>query len=290
VKSKGDVRHPLTDEILAPRTLFGQAQSVEPNQDPRVALADWMTAPDNPYFAQVAANRLWAEVMGVGIVEPVDDLRATNPASNQELLSALAEHFRQVGYDNKKWLYTLFTSQVYALSSEPNTTNLSDSRNFSRHYRKRLRAECLADAITDITGKNHDFDGLPKEMRAMQLWTSRIDSELLDAFGRPDRNQDPPCERQPSATMTQTLHLMNAAHIQQRIASDDGRCQRLASTTKDPASIIEELYLTIFNRMPDTSELEALTIELSAPGVDRRRLVEDLMWSMLNSPEFLYLD
>jgi hypothetical protein len=228
--------------------------------------------------------------MGVGIVDPVDDLRATNPASNQPLLTALADHFRAIQYDNKKFLYTLFTSQSYALSSQPNDSNVSDSRNFSRHYRKRLRAEVIADAITDITEKSEDYEGMPKGMRAVQLWTLRTDSELLDAFGRPDENQDPPCERESSATMTQTLHLMNASHIQQRIGADGGRCDRLASSDKTPEAIIEELYLTIFNRPPKADEIKDLKSEFERPKTDRRQLIEDLMWSMLNAPEFLYLD
>ena len=290
VKSKGEVRHPLTNETLNPRTLFGEPKVVDTDHDPRVELVEWMLSETNPFFAKAAANRLWTEVMGVGIVDPVDDLRATNPASNQALLSALADHFRDNGYDNKKFLYTIFTSHIYGLSSEPNVTNATDSRNYSRHYRKRLRAEILADAISDITEKSQDFEGMPKEMRAMQLWTTRADSELLDAFGRPDPNQDPPCEREASATMTQTLHLMNASHIQERISTDDGRCQRLASTTNDPEAIIQELYLTIFNRPPNVRELEDIKREFDVPDTDRRRLVEDLMWSMINSPEFLYLD
>jgi hypothetical protein len=202
----------------------------------------------------------------------------------------LADHFREVEFDNKKFLYTLFTSQTYAFSSEPNDSNASDARNFSRHYRKRLRAEIIADAISDITGKSEDYEGMPKEMRAMQLWTLRTESELLDAFGRPDENQDPPCERESTASMTQTLHLMNAPHIQGRIASDGGRCRKLVSSNETADAIIEELYLTIFNRQPQAKELEDLKQEFEGDSVDRRRLVEDLMWSMLNSPEFLYLD
>jgi Protein of unknown function (DUF1553)/Protein of unknown function (DUF1549) len=290
VKSKGEIRHPLTSQTLLPRTLFGEEKVIGADQDPRIALADWMTSPGNPFFAQVAANRLWAEIMGVGIVDPVDDLRATNPASNQPLLTALADHFRTVQFDQKKFLYTIFTSQTYAQASEPNDSNATDARNFSRHYRKRLRAEVLADAITDITGKSEDYEGMPKGMRAMQLWTLRTDSELLDAFGRPDENQDPPCERESTASMTQTLHLMNASHIQQRIASDDGHCHKLASSDKTSESIIEELYLAIFNRLPQSQEMVDLIAEFERPEVDRRRLIEDLMWAMLNAPEFLYLD
>jgi len=289
-KNKGEVRHPLTDTVLAPKTLFGKPRETPANEDPRVAFADWMTSSENPYFAQVAVNRLWAELTGVGIVDPVDDLRATNPPSNPELLEALADHFRKAGFDNKQLLKTIFTSRVYALSSQPNESNVSDARNFSRHYRKRLRAEVLSDALTDITQQPEEFDGMPKGVRAMQLWTFRTNSELLDTFGRPDPNQDPPCERVSSATMTQTLHLMNATHIQQRIAVEGGRCQKLASSSRDARSIIEELYLTIFNRPASDAELKTLETEFALPLTNRQQLIEDLTWSMVNSPEFLYLD
>ena len=289
-KAKGEVKHPLTSQVLPPKALTGTAPETSPGQDPRVSLADWMLSPKNPTFAKVAANRIWAEVFGVGIVDPVDDLRATNPPSNDALLSALALHFREVGFDPKELLHTIFTSQVYAFSSQPNDTNASDSRNFSRHYRRRLKAEVLSDAISDITLQNEDFDGMPKETRATQLWTHRTNSELLDAFARPDPNQDPPCERVIGTSMTQTLHLMNASHIQKRIAADGGRCELLAKSDKDAAALVSELYLTIFNRKPDETEISSLTVEFAKPNVDRRRLVEDIMWSMLNSPEFLYLD
>lgn len=290
VKDSGQVRHPLTKQVLLPKPLFGAEREIPAGEDPRLAFADWMTADDNPTFAQVAVNRLWAELMGVGLVDPVDDLRATNPASNQPLLSALAEHFREVGYDNKRLLFTILTSHTYALSSQPNATNLGDNRNFSRHYRKRLRAEVVADALTDITGKPEEFSGLPVGTRAMELWTVRAGSDLLDAFGRPDPNQDPPCERATAATMAQTLHLMNAGHIQQRLSADGGRCHQLAESNMGPRDIINELYLTIFSRPPSDAELETLFSEFERPEVERRKLIEDIAWSMVNSPEFLYLD
>ncbi len=289
-KAKGEVRHPLTNQVLLPKPLTGSAQEPPSGQDPRVNLADWMLSVDNPTFAKVAVNRIWSEVMGVGIVDPVDDLRATNPPSNAPLLSALASHFREVGFDPKKLLHTIFMSQVYALSSQPNETNASDARNFSRHYRRRLKAEVLSDAISDITLQSEDFDGMPKGTRATQLWTFRTNSELLDAFARPDPNQDPPCERAVGTSMTQTLHLMNATHIQKRIAADGGRCDQLAKSDQGAGAIVSELYSAIFNRNPDEVELSSLEAEFAKPGADRRRLVEDIMWSMLNSPEFLYLD
>ncbi len=290
VKDKGEVQHPLTKEALLPKPLFAEARQIPPDEDPRLAFADWMTAANNPTFAHVAVNRLWAELMGIGIVDPVDDLRATNPPSNPALLDALAEHFRQVGYDNKRLLHTLMTSHTYALSSAPNTTNAADTRNFSRHYRKRLRAEVVSDALTSITGQFEQFDGMPIGTRAMELWTVRAQSDLLDAFGRPDPNQDPPCERSTAATMAQTLHLMNAEHIQRRIATAGGRCQTLAASDKTPAEIVNELYLMIFSRPPTADELEGLLAEFTRPQASRRTLIEDLVWSMVNAPEFLYLD
>ena len=172
-----------------------QARAIAAGEDPREALADWITSPDNPYFARVAVNRVWADLMGRGLVEPVDDLRATNPPSNAALLDALADDFRQQGYDLKKLIRRIMTSHVYALSSAPNERNVADTRNYSRHYRQRLRAEVLLDAVCDVTGVREEFGGMPPGSRAMEIWTHRVESLFLDAFGRPDANQDPPCER-----------------------------------------------------------------------------------------------
>ncbi len=289
-KASGSVRHPLTGDVLLPKPLFGDQRDIPAGEDPRVAFADWMTAADNPTFSQVAVNRLWSELMGIGLVDPVDDLRATNPASNQPLLAAMAEHFRDLGYDNKRMLQTMLTSQVYALASEPNATNLSDNRNFSRHYRKRLRAEVVSDALSHITGQPESFSGMPLGTRAIELWTVRADSQLLDTFGRPDPNQDPPCERVEDVTMTQTLHLMNAESIQQRISADGGRCQQWSESNTAPAELVRDLYLTIFSRLPTAAELASLVAQFELPDCDRRRSVEDIVWAMVNSPEFLYLD
>src|SRR5262249_33041947 len=164
----------------------------------------------NPYFARVIVNRVWADVMGRGLVEPVDDLRATNPASNGPLLDALAEEFRRQRYDLKKLLGAILTSYVYGLSSTPVERNVADTRNYSRHYRQRLRAEILLDAVSDITGVPETFAAMPPGSRAMEVWTFRSRSVFLDSFGRPDPNQDPPCERTTDTTVVQALHLMNS--------------------------------------------------------------------------------
>lgn len=290
VKSSGQVQHPLSGEVLPPKPLKSTAPTIEPEADPRDSFVDWLVSPENPYFAQVAVNRIWADLFGIGIVDPVDDLRATNPPSNPALLQALADHFRAVGFDQKKLLKTLVLSQTYSLSTRPNPTNYADNRNFSRYYRQLLRAEVLMDAVCDITEVEHDFRGLAKGSRAIQLWTNRTESEFLDAFGRPDANQDPPCERTRDSTVTQSLHLMNSPAIHEKITSDNGRCKRLAEGSLAPTQIIEELYLATFARFPTDAESSSLLAEFSKPEVNRKMLIEDILWSLLNSPEFSYKD
>ena len=290
VKSSGEVKHPLTGKSLTPKTLRGSEVTISEGEDPREKLVDWMVSDSNPTFAQVAVNRIWAELFGIGIVDPVDDLRATNPPSNPQLLDQLAAHFRTIGFNQKELLRTILQSHVYSLSSEPNETNRGDHRNFSRHYRQRLRAEVLADAICDITETSQAYAGTPNGTRAMQLWTVRTESELLDAFGRPDPNQDPPCERIPESTVVQALHLMNAPAIASKITDENGRAKRLASSEKPPNELVEELYLATFSRFPDPNEVSDLVSEFGKPNNDRRKLVEDILWSMLNSPEFTHKD
>src|SRR5205823_5022290 len=225
---KGQVKHPVTGRVLEPRPLFGKTPPVPADGDPRRSLAEWVTR-DNPYFAKVMANRVWADLMGRGLVDPVDDLRATNPPSNPELLDALADHFRREGYDLKKLLRTVLTSHVYGLSSLPNERNVGDTRNYSRHYRQRLRAEVLLDAVSDITALPETFAAMPPGSRAAALWTVRTQSVFLDSFGRPDPNQDPPCERTSDTTVVQALHLMNAPNLHAKVTSEKGRAARLAA-------------------------------------------------------------
>lgn len=290
VRADGSVKHPLTGQVLPPTMLRGGVAEISDGEDPRSVLVDWLTSPSHPTFAHVAVNRMWADLFGVGIVDPVDDFRATNPPSNPKLIDALATHFREVGFDNKKMLRSMLLSHVYALDSAPNATNAADNRNFSRHYRQRLRAEVLADAISQATETSHRFSGMPPGTRAMQLWTHRTESELLDAFGRPDPNQDPPCERIPESTVVQALHMMNAPAIAGDIAADEGRCRRLAASERVPAQIVEELYLATFSRFPTPEESKSLEAEFAKPDQDRGVLIQDILWSMLNSPEFTHKD
>lgn len=290
VSESGRVTHPLTGEVMKPRPLFGEAPKIESDTDPRVALAEWLTSPENPFFAQVMANRVWAEMMGRGLVEPVDDLRGTNPPTNAPLLEALAKDFRDQKFDIKKLIRRIATSHVYGLSSVPTERNVADIRNYSRAYRRRLRAEVLLDAVCDISGIPENFSAMPPGSRAGEIWTARVDSLFLDAFGRPDPNQDPPCERTPDTTVVQTLHLMNAPRLHDKVTNDKGRVAKLAASDMSPDQIVEEIYLLAYSRNPTAEELQFGGDLIREAGQDRRKAVEDLLWALLNTPEFLFKD
>lgn len=286
----GQVVHPLTNAVLPPRPLFGEAPAIGLDQDPRESLAAWITSPNNPYFAQVAVNRVWSDLMERGFVEPVDDLRATNPPSNGPLLEALAADFRDQGYDFKKLIRRITTSQVYGLSSIPNDRNAVDTRNYSRHYRQRLRAEVLLDSVSQITGTPDVFAAAAPGTKAKELWTVRIESLFLDAFGRPDPNQDPPCERSSEPTVVQVLHLMNSENLFSKVTTDMSRAAQLAKTEMPPKEIIEELYLSVYSRRPTAAEQAATLPLFEKEGANRRQATEDLMWALLNTPEFVFKD
>ncbi len=292
IAKQGQVLHPLTKAVMPPRPLFGEPLKLDDATDPREALADWITFPGNDYFPQVMVNRVWADLMGRGIVEPVDDLRATNPPSNPVLMAALAKQFRDDKFDLKKLLRHIATSHVYSLSSKPTKENIPDTRNYSRRYRTRMRAEVLADAVCDITGVEEKYEAMPQGSRASQLWTHRIDSLFLDTFGRPDPNQDPPCERISEGAVTQVLHLMNGPDIYRKVTADEGRAAGLAASTKSPEHIAEEIYLLCYGRLPSAEEREIGKQVFAAAGestpATRRQATEDLLWALLNTPEFVF--
>ena len=169
-------------------------------------------------------------------------------------MDALAEDFRAHRYDIKHLIRTIMTSSVYGMSSEPNDRNIADTRNFSRYYRQRLRAEILSDAISDVTDVPDSFDAAPPRSRASTIWTNRVPSLFLDTFGRPDPNQDPPCERTSDTAVVQALHLMNSAGVHKKLSADDGRVARLAKSDKAPRAIVEELYLLTYSRLPTREE------------------------------------
>ncbi|WP_256200147.1 DUF1553 domain-containing protein [Verrucomicrobium spinosum] len=192
---EANIPHPVTNEPLKPKAPAAEQVAIPANQDPRTVLVDWMVRPENPLFARATVNRVWQVLMGRGIVEPVDDFRASNPPSNGPLLDWLARDFVAHKFDLKHLMRTIMRSQVYQLSSLPNETNLADTRNYSRAYRKRLPAEVLLDAVSDVTQTSETFTSTPAGTLAKQTWNHKLQSEFMDAFGRPNASAECPCER-----------------------------------------------------------------------------------------------
>jgi len=286
--SSGELRHIRTGQPVPPTILKQEPMKLGPDDEPREKLVEWMTSETNPFFAKVMANRVWAEIMGQGLVDPVDDIRATNPPSNEALLEFLADDFRQHGYDIKHLIRTIMTSHVFGLSSNPTDRNMSDVRNFSRYYRHRLRAEVLLDGVNDILATEESFSAMPPGSRATQVWTYRSSSLFLDTFGRPDPNQDPPCERTSDSTTPQILHLMNSPELNNKLSLDNARPAQMAASVESKEKIVEEAYLLVYGRFPTQEELQKAAAII--PDKERRGAVEDLFWALLNTPEFLYID
>lgn len=282
----GAVKHPVSGAVMTPRSPDGPEPRESPG-DPRRALADWMTQPENPFFAPAAVNRVWANFFGRGLVHPVDDFRTSNPCVNPELLAALARDFAVHGYDLKHLMRILLESRTYQLSTEPNDTNLSDTRQFSRSYRRRLPAEVLMDAVRDVTGVPDIFAALPAGGRAMQVWSYKVESHFLDAFGRPNPSSDCPCERDLQLSVVQSLHLMNSRSVQAKLSDPQGRVRRLAAGDQPPEEVVREAYLTTLNREPSPRELQLAVAAFAAAGSTREMATEDVFWALLNSPEFI---
>lgn len=285
---KGEITHPITDEVMLPKAPDGPSLPYVEGQDPRAALADWMTSSSNPFFARAIVNRLWAEMLGRGIVEPVDDFRLSNPPSNEPLLNWLAQDFISSGFDLKHLLRRIANSGTYQRSSQANATNTADQRHFSRSLKRRLSAEVLADAVSDVLGVRDTFSGLPAEARAVQTWNHKLDSNFLDAFGRPNASQECPCERERKPSVVQALHLMNSQDLQNKISNAQGNIANLAKRGAAEPKLVSELYLAAFNRLPHADELSEALRYFSLPGVTRQSALEDLAWSLINSAEFVF--
>jgi hypothetical protein len=284
----GSVRHPVSEEVMKPHPLDAKLTTIKEDIDPRQELAEWMTSPDNPFFAKAAVNRIWAVFFGRGFVEPVDDFRISNPAVHEPLLEALAADFREHGYDLKHLMRTIMNSRLYQLSSTPNETNLHDTRNFSRSLRRRLSAEVLLDAVNDVTGTEDDFNGCPPGTRAIQTWSYKVRSHFMDAFGRPNSSTDCPCERDARTSVVQSLHMMNSKGLQAKLSDPRGRVKKLTDSSMPPAEIVAELYLAALCRLPNKSELETAAAVFEGEKANRQHATEDVLWALLNSPEFVF--
>jgi hypothetical protein len=287
VKESGDVTHPRMDRYVPPHVPDGPP--LPASGDRRRLLAEWLTAPENPFFARNLANRLWASLMGRGLVEPVDDLRATNPPSIPALLDALAEDLVKSGSDCKHLLRTILQSRAYQLSADATPANAADVANafFTRHTPRRLTAEQLADALDDVTGTREAYPGVPAGTRAIQLPDTRVRSYLLDLFGRPARTAPCDCERSTQPSVAQALHLLNGEALERKISAPGGRVDRLVQARTQPAEVIEELYLAALSRPPRPDEAARARRWLSA-APSAAGGAADLLWVLLNSREFLF--
>ncbi len=286
----GSVTHPKTGETMAPRGLGGEAVKTATGEDPRRALVAWLVDKRNPFFARALVNRYWAHFMGRGIVEPLDDMRLTNPASNPELLEALADSFTRSGYDLKALIRSICTSQVYGLSSVPNASSERDRQSFARHYPRRMSAEVLLDALATVSGVPSAFPGLPAGTRAIELPDESVRSSFLDVFGRPKRETSCECERVSDATLSQSLMLLNSADVQTVLASDQGRAAQLAKDARPEPAKIDELFLAAFGRRATPAESAAAVAYLAKNPKDKKRAYEDVIWALINSKEFQFID
>ncbi len=291
----GEVRQPRTGKTMKPKALggptFDDSGSPDPNTaakpERRASLANWLTGAGNPFFAKSLVNRVWYHLMGRGIVEPVDDFRDSNPASNDELLDGLAADFAKGGFDLKALIRSILVSRTYQLASKTNELNAADTLYFSHAFAKLLPAEVLLDAISVVTGTTTPFDGLPKGTRATQIPDGKMENPFLKTFGRPARELACECERESDSNLSQALQLIGGATVNGKLRDDAGRMARLAKGDLPAEQITRELYLVALARDPNPTEIAATTKHLASTP-DRRQAVEDLGWVLINSKEFLF--
>ena len=287
--SDGELVQPLTGKPQPPRPLEGDAVPAASAADRRGALADWLCSPKNAYFARSIANRVWANYMGVGLVEAVDDMRETNPPSNEKLMAALADYVVQNKYDLKALMRLILQSQTYQRSSAALPGNAKDTRFYSRYYPRRLMAEVMLDAFSQVTGAPTQFKDYPLGWRSLQLPDSNVDSYFLESFGRAERKLTCECERTEEPSMAQVLHIANGDTVNQKLKQAGNRVEKLLAAHTPDEGIVEEAYLAALCRAPTEQEKKAILEMLSgADAKQRREVIEDVYWSILSSKEFLF--
>jgi len=296
----GELVQPRTGRPQKPRPLTGAAMEFDAPGDRREALAAWLVSAENPYFAQAVVNRIWANFLGVGLVEKVDDLRVSNPASNEALLAAAAGFLREHRYDLKSLMREILRSETYQRSSEPLPGNAADTRFYARYYPRRLMAEVILDAYSQVTGVPTAFQratgngdtfqfAYPAGLRALQLPDSQVASYFLKSFGKPDRLQTCECERSAEPSVAQVLHIANGETLNAKLSSKDCRALSNPENGSAPEAVVTEAYLAALSREPTEEERGRLAAVLAAaPAAGRRAVLEDLYWALLSSKEFLF--
>lgn len=288
-----------TGVALRPAALGAKIPDIAPDDDPRLQLADWMASPENPFFAKALVNRYWKHFFKRGLIEPEDDIRDTNPPTNPELLDALEKHFVGSDFNLKELVRVITTSSTYQLSSKPNEHNLVDRQNFSRFQPRRLMAEVLLDSIDQLTGSATTFADLPAGTRAVALPDNSYNksSAFLRVFGRPDGSSVCECERVQTASLSQSLHLMNGSDIKSKLRASVGRAAKLSKDKRSNREKITDLYLAAFSREPREDELKIALDYLEEQLSDKdgnliktsdREKFEDLLWALMNTKEFLF--
>ena len=297
-KASGDINHPRLLKPLAPTPLDGTPMALDSPEDRRVHFAAWLTSKDNSYFQRAIVNRVWGNFMGRGIVDPVDDVRATNPASNEDLFRALCKDLVDHGFHVKQLIRTIMNSAAYQLASEANATNQNDNKYYSKYIVKRLPAEVLLDAMSQVTGVPTQFSDYPVGSRALQLPDTQVKSEFLSSFGRPPRILCDAAERSSAPSVAQALHVINGDTLNLKLSAADAYPALAIKLGLSDSRILDHLFLSAYSRYPSEAEkqpmLEVLrkarTVTGSA-GVQRearRQALEDMMWAMLTSKEFLF--
>jgi hypothetical protein len=283
----GRTKHPRTGDTVQAHALLQDEPAETPEGDRRRLFADWLTADDNRWFARNIANRVWAQLMGRGIVTPVDDFRLTNPPTNPELLDALAKSFVESRFDLHTLIRTITSSRTYQLVTTPSEMNDRDEQNYSRALFKRLDAEVRFDMICQVTGTSEKFNGVPAGSRAIELWDSQVPHYFLSLFGRPVRATACECERATQPSVAQVLHVLNSPQIQEKLSSDAGQLAMLEESISDNEKLVDEIYLMFYSRFPTTQEQVSVSRYL-AKADNRRKAVEDVAWSLMNTVEFLF--
>ena len=280
------VTQPRTGRPLQPQPLDRSPLEIPPQSDPRVALAQWMTAPENETFAAAMVNRLWKHFFAVGLVEPVDDLRETNPPSNGPLMDALVAELVESNYDLRHLMKLMVNSRSYQSASDTVPENATDTKFYSHFYPKRLPAEVLLDAVVRATGVPETFHGYPLGTRAVQLPGPQVDSYFLTAFGRSDRVTACACERSGEVTLSQLLHLQNSDNLWRKINDPAGNLAKWLAEADSADALSQRLFPAVLGRMPDEKERELLR-EAYENG-DPREAAGDLLWALLNAKEFTF--
>jgi hypothetical protein len=285
-RGDGEVKHLVTGKPLPPKFLGAAQPTIPPGESRREVLAAWLASPENPYFAKNLANIVWAHFLGKGIIEPVDDVRISNPASNPELLDALGAKFTEYQYDFKRLVRDICASRTYQLSTRANDSNALDDRNFARAAIRRLRAEVLLDCLTQVTETRDKFAGLPRGAHAVEIADGNTSTFFLTTFGRARRDTVCSCEVKVEPNLSQALHLLNGATVEGKI-NDGALVKKLLKSGKQPGEVVDDLYLRCFSRPPTTEESARLLAFLKE-GKSQEQVLTDVFWALLNSKEFIF--